>query len=188
VVNEGDALTPEGTAVDATTAGEADGVAAVSLPWPRPVGSSGRVESEMDRAEAPSTSNTERARAGVLLVPLVPERDAEDSAGNGEELASGLEDAAREVEGHLEVLRSRPASQQQRDAAVEAVLTALSGGYEPELRLEMVKALVNHAEDSYYSLLAEHIRDIRSEAEAFQKEELATAAQKLLERLETPDK
>ena len=37
---------------------------------------------------------------------------------------------------------------------------------------------------AYESLLAEHLRDIRDEAEAFGKEDLAKEAEKLLKRLE----
>jgi hypothetical protein len=52
----------------------------------------------------------------------------------------------------------------------------------------MVNALAIHVGEPYYSLLAEHLKDIYSEAEASGKEDLAAAARKLLERLETPDR
>ena len=69
-------------------------------------------------------------------------------------------------------------------SSTDALLTALGGGYEPEVRIEIVKRLLDKVDDSLHSLLAKHVRDIRDEARDFDKEELEKAAEKLLEQLE----
>ena len=60
----------------------------------------------------------------------------------------------------------------------------MSGGYELETRLAVAKALLGNIDVSLHSLLAAHLEDIRSEAEAFEKLDLALEATRLLKGLE----
>ena len=93
----------------------------------------------------------------------------------------------RSVERHLAVLHNSSAPERARTVSTDALLTALSGGYEVETRLEIVKELLDEVEESMLSLLAAHLRDIRDEARDFGKEELAKDAEGLLRRLEPSD-
>ena len=69
---------------------------------------------------------------------------------------------------------------------MNALLNALAGGYEVEVRLEIVEGLVGKVDVGMHSLVVLHLEDIRAEAEAFGKEDLARKADDLL-KLFTPD-
>ncbi len=82
------------------------------------------------------------------------------------------------------ILANGSSPQEDLGASTDALLTALSGGYEPEPRLQIVKGLLGQVDVAYESLLAEHLRDIRDEAMDFENEIIAKEAEKLLKRLE----
>lgn len=109
------------------------------------------------------------APAAVADSPVEPEADA---------------DPAETIEDHLAVFSDAASSESARSESSDALLTALSGGYEPELRLEIAKALMGRLDVAYHDLLAGHLEDIRAEAEDFGKTDLAKEATRLLERLE----
>ena len=88
---------------------------------------------------------------------------------------------------HLAVLTNASAPERARRISVDALLTALSGGYELETRVEIATALLETVDDSMRSLLAEHLRDIEDEARDFDRQELAATAGRLLERLGSPE-
>ena len=67
---------------------------------------------------------------------------------------------------------------------MDALLTALSGGYEPEMRLRIVKEILDKVDVGLLSLLATHVEEIRAEAGDFGKEDLVTEANRLLRRLQ----
>ncbi len=58
------------------------------------------------------------------------------------------------------------------------------GGYDPEVRLEIVRGLLGNVDPMLHSLLARHLENIRDEARDFDKEALAEAAERLLRSLE----
>jgi hypothetical protein len=94
------------------------------------------------------------------------------------------DDGLRAIHRHLAVLANANAPERAREVSTDALLTALSGGYEPELRLEIVKGLLGRVPVAYESLLAEHLVDIRAEAEAFGLDDLADKTKRLLRQLE----
>jgi len=79
---------------------------------------------------------------------------------------------------------STPVEESTPTDRVDELLTGLSGGYEPEVRLEMVKELLGQVDVALQSLLVAHLEDIRIEALDLGKEDLAQAARKLMERFE----
>jgi hypothetical protein len=95
-----------------------------------------------------------------------------------------MEDELGTLRRHLAVLGDASAPESARDASTDALLTALSGGYEPGVRIRIVKGLLENVDDSLTSLLVEHLKDIRDEARDFGVEALARTAEELLQRLE----
>ncbi|MBI4240623.1 MAG: hypothetical protein HY613_02805, partial [Candidatus Rokubacteria bacterium] len=59
------------------------------------------------------------------------------------------------------------------------------GGYEPEVRLRIVRGLLGKVDVSLNSLLAKHLEDIRDEALELGKEELLKEVKRLLKSLES---
>ena len=84
----------------------------------------------------------------------------------------------------MATLARKDASPETKAEAEDALLTALSGGYEPEVRFRVVRALVGTVDAGLHSLLVEHLESIRSEAKDFGKDELAYEAERLLKSLE----
>jgi hypothetical protein len=91
----------------------------------------------------------------------------------------------RPIEKHLSVLANESAPERATVVSTDALLTALSGGYEPEVRLEIVQALLDEIDVAYYDLLARHLEDIRTEALESGREALARAAAGVLDQIES---
>ena len=94
------------------------------------------------------------------------------------------DDPLRELEAQMRVLAGKGSSEDERAAAQDALLTALGGGYEPEVRLALVRGLAAHVDASLHSLLARHLEDIEEEARAFDDEVLRQRAETLRKQLE----
>ena len=94
------------------------------------------------------------------------------------------EDPLDAIQRHLMILAGGSSLEEDLEASTDALLTALSGGYELEMRLAIARRLVENVDVSLHSLLAAHLEDIRSEAEAFDKLDLAQQAARLLKGLE----
>jgi hypothetical protein len=101
-----------------------------------------------------------------------------------EEAPIDVDDGLQTIHRHLAVLANHSATEKTLAISTDILLTALSGGYEPEVRIEIVKGLLDKADVSLISLLAEHVRDIRDEARDFDRRDLAEEAEKILNRLE----
>ena len=71
-----------------------------------------------------------------------------------------------------------------RKDAEATLLTALGGGYEPDVRLRIIRGLVGNVDESYNSLLAKHLEDIKAEAEELGEKKLVKEAERLLKKLE----
>jgi hypothetical protein len=147
-----------------------------------PQDDSARAHSVAEHSEAPRTS------IWLMGAPSeVKEREASvsgippDARGVGPD---PMEDELGTIRRHLAVLGDASALESARDASTDALLTALSGGYEPGVRIRIVKGLLVNVDDSLTSLLVEHLKDIRDEARDFGVETLARAAEELLQRLE----
>ena len=97
------------------------------------------------------------------------------------------EDGLRDIHRQLAVLANANAPERARQVSADALLTALSGGYELELRLEIVQGRLGQVDMAYESLLAEHLVGIHAEAEAFGLDELADEAKRLLRQLPSKD-
>ena len=94
------------------------------------------------------------------------------------------DDPVGAIQRHLAVFGNSAAPERARNASTDALLTALSGGFELEVRIQIVRGLLGKVDAAYESLLAEHLRDIRDEAMDFENEIVAKEAEKLLKRLE----
>ena len=105
-----------------------------------------------------------------------------------EERTAAADDAPQSLQGHMAVLANASAPERARSVSTDALLTALSGGFELEQRLAIVRALIGNVDVAYDSLLREHLWDIEAEARAFDREGLAQEATGLLERLEPSDR
>ncbi len=179
-VNEGDAL-------------ESVSVASTTEPSTAPVtttlsGSSLGGATVPDAVEI-AEPTAEAVSSPVASIPMVlsvgsdvveqPSSDQEAVVEEEEE-----EDPLQTIERHLMILTDGSSLQENLEASTDALLTALSGGYELETRLAVAKALLGRIDVSLHSLLAAHLEDIRSEAEAFDKLDLALEATRLLKGLE----
>ncbi len=93
-------------------------------------------------------------------------------------------DPVRTVRRQMAVLSNPSAPDQARDVAREALLTALGGGFEVDLRLEVVAALLDNVDVAYRTLLEKHLVDIRDEAAELGQEAILKEAEGLLRQLE----
>jgi hypothetical protein len=94
------------------------------------------------------------------------------------------EDPLDAIERHLATVGKTGLSEEDRKASEDALLTALSGGYDPEVRLQIVRGLIGSVDPMLHSLLARHVEDILDEARDFEKTALASEAERLLKSLE----
>jgi hypothetical protein len=151
--------------------------------------------------EAPPRGSTILAGEAVTLVaePLEPPVSAPVLVGVAEletevaeiepseaEEPSTLEpdDSVQAIARHLAILDNPLAHERALSVSADALLTALSGGYEPETRLEMVKALLGRVDVAYHALLVDHLEAIRAETADLGMEILEKEAILLLERFE----
>jgi hypothetical protein len=96
-------------------------------------------------------------------------------------------DASRSIiERHLAIVAGNGASEDQLRASEDALLTALGGGYEADLRLQIVRRLAGTLDVAYNSLLAKHLEDIRLEAMELGNRKVADEAAQLLKNLDRP--
>jgi outer membrane protein assembly factor BamB len=123
----------------------------------------------------------------ILSVPdasrVAPSETAETDR-SAEEPATETADARRAIDRHLSVLANASAPERARRVSEDALLTALGGGYEPDVRLQIARELLGNVDVAYNSLLAKHLEDIRIEAQETGNEKVAKKAARLLERLE----
>jgi hypothetical protein len=97
------------------------------------------------------------------------------------------DDPVGAIRRHLAVLDDPTAPESAWAVSTDALLTALSGGYELGVRVQIVKALLGRVDAAYNSLLAEHLHAIHREAADFEKEDLAREAKQLLKRLKNDE-
>ncbi len=148
----------------------------------------GTVEVEEATAEtvqpstSPSTPSVVLGAASDIDEPEVADAGAEGTL-EAPPVATD-DDGLRAIHRHLAVLANANAPERAREVSTNALLTALSGGYEPEIRLEIIQGILAQVDVVYDSLLAGHLRDIQAEAKAFEKQDLAKEAERLLRRLE----
>lgn len=101
----------------------------------------------------------------------------------GKLTAVSLDGASRSVTRHLRVFNHPGATEPARETSRDALLRILDQGFDPELRLEILGALVNKADDSVNSHLAGRLEVIRAEATLSGKSDLLKSAEDLLQRL-----
>ena len=114
--------------------------------------------------------------------PAFEARDRE--AGPGDEIVKDSRQFQEEVDRHIAVLARKDASDENRKTSLEALLTALGGGYTPGKRLEIVTTLLGEVDVALRSLLVKHLEDIRIEAKEMGKDGLVKETERLLEKLE----
>jgi hypothetical protein len=145
---------------------------------------------------SPESDGTAAGTGGdvVSLVSILPSLDPSEATSPAIPVAESEESSAevlvvtsaarRAIERHLAVLSNVSSPDSARRVSVDALLTALGGGYEPEVRLTIVRALAGRIDVAYESLLAKHLEAIRLEAEDFGKGKIAEEAARLLKRLD----
>jgi hypothetical protein len=143
---------------------------------------SGGVAQAARTADGDASRPTVDAGTSVLVVPLPESHQAE--AEEAAEESPLKEDERRILRRHLAVVANSAAPDAALDASMAALLTALGGGYEPEVRLEIVRRVLDRIDVAYYGLLARHLEDIRIEAQDLGLEDLDRQAAGLLESLE----
>ena len=122
----------------------------------------------------------------AVIIPVLPVVQPSGLDVEPEALEPTAEEALEPLEAlerYMATLAAK-ASAETKAEAEDALLTALSGGYEPEVRFRVVRALVGKVDAGLHSLLVEHLESIRSEAVDFGKDELAYEAERLLKSLE----
>jgi hypothetical protein len=137
-----------------------------------------------------SARREERPDPPPMVLPMKPDvrslEEAEAPAAPSEPVTPVM-DGPEAVRNHMRTLAGEAATPAEREAAQEALLTALSGGYEPELRLEVARRLLRQLDDAYRSLLARHLEAIQQEAKEMGKDDLAREAAGLLGTLAPAD-
>jgi ubiquinone biosynthesis protein UbiJ len=88
------------------------------------------------------------------------------------------------IKAHLAVMANASAPEEARTVSREALLTALGGGYGPEVRLRIVRGLLGEVDIAYHSLLAKYLGDIHAESEESGDTKVAEEAARLLKSLE----
>ena len=124
----------------------------------------------------------------ALLLGAQPTADAgpagdDREAAIGTVTAPGPFDPLREVSRHLAVLTDAGAPEETRRIAEDALLTALSGGYDADVRLRIANTLVDNVDVAYHSLILKHLESIRDEAMVFGRPDLERKTTRLIERL-----
>jgi hypothetical protein len=95
----------------------------------------------------------------------------------------GTEESLRQIDRNLTIIADRSATEAARTASKEALLTALGGGYEPAVRLRIVRALASRGDVALHALLSRHLDGIRQEARESGQPEIARQADALLAAL-----
>ncbi len=98
--------------------------------------------------------------------------------------ATGTSDAGGSIDRHLAILANASAPEDARRVSEDALLTALGGGYEPEVRVQIVRGLLGKVDVAYNSLLAKHLEHIRLEAQELGNKKVVQEAARLLKNLE----
>jgi hypothetical protein len=146
-----------------------------------------------DAATTPeATSRTAPSITELRQVYLVPDasglatpRAPTMAADRGTNVAAtGTSDAGGSIDRHLAILANVSAPEDARKVSEDALLTALGGGYEPEVRIQIVRGLLGKVDVAYNSLLAKHLEDIRLEAQEIGNEKVLQEAARLLKNLE----
>jgi hypothetical protein len=93
-------------------------------------------------------------------------------------------ESAAETRAHMAAVADGSTPEEVRSRSLDALLDALSGGYEPEVRLKIAAVLIGQVDEAWDSLLAEHLETLRTEAAEFGKNRLAAEAERLVKKLE----
>ena len=101
-----------------------------------------------------------------------------------EETPAETDDPIRAIHRQMAVLANASAPESAVEVARDALLEALGGGYELDVRVAIVEGMIETVDVAYHSLLAKHLVDIRDEAVEFGQDEIAEEASRLLKRLE----
>jgi hypothetical protein len=113
-----------------------------------------------------------------------PDAPSADIEGRPRESEATL-DEHETIERHLGVLANSSSSEEARKRSEDALLTALGGGYDPEVRLRIVRGLLGKIDVAYQSLLVNSLEDVRIEAEETGNTEVAKEAAGLLKNLQS---
>jgi hypothetical protein len=152
------------------------------------------IPSASTSAQSPDESEAAAASSGIrvpsiLISPkgrpaISDDKQKDDAASSAQESRATPSDPRQQIGQHLALLSDHAATKEARRASEDALLTALGGGYEPDLRLKIVRGLVGKLDVAYEPLLAKHLEGIRDEAREIGNDRLAKEAVRLLESLE----
>ncbi len=132
------------------------------------------VESATDDAVAPSE---EGALSGAVVIDSEGEETTEPS------MEEAVDDLLEALDKHADTLSNPDATEEARKVAEDALLDALSGGYEPDVRLQVAASLTRQIDVAYFGLLEKQVVAIRDEARELKDEALVKSAEQLLETI-----
>jgi hypothetical protein len=187
-----DAVDPTASTVAARTTTEkspSQETPAVDEPEAGPGTGDATTTDAMGAIEA-SELSTNVAPSAILLLPAVSEEASSEASKTKEdpsvkESPTLRSDPITAIDRHLAVLANASAIEKARRASEDALLTALGGGYEPDVRLRIVRGLLGKIDTSYNSLLAKQLVHIRDEAQQIGDKSVAKEAARLLGSLES---
>lgn len=179
-VNEGLAAATPPPVAGPGPVGEGSEGPVVSEPVQRPAR---RNYSGSNRSAVRSNSTaTSAASSGRTEPGRVVVRDRQRAgAANG---PAQTPDALAMVDRNLATLTDRKATVESKRQSEEALLGALSGGFDVETRLRIASALIGRVDVGLHDLLGRHLVDLRDEAQAMGDRALEKKARQLLKRLE----
>jgi hypothetical protein len=138
-----------------------------------------------DAVEEPIPLEEMESPPALISVPAGSTTAAPESDQETKRLSiMGTKEAHMEIRSHLAVLSGDSASEEQLSTSKAALLTALGGGYEPNLRLQIVQEILSKVDVAYYSLLAKHLESIRDEAMETGNETIVKEASRLLKSVD----
>jgi hypothetical protein len=177
-VNEGTALTEASLVVQTTETEMPLNEDLGDLDWRLSAGGGAGSLDGADTGKAAEEVDAEVPVATVnISAPIATETEEPREAPSVEE------DDPLTLQRHLAVLANPSAPGKAHVASRDALLTALSGGHDLDIRLDIAEALVGRLDAAFSGLLAVHLEDIRTEAVEFGQEDMARRAEGLLERL-----
>jgi hypothetical protein len=170
-----------GEAPEAPTTGT---VASAPAPGPgRPGGVAAPQEEVVAERYAPVEAPAPAVQV-LTVAPRVPQVEGLAPEAPEAEVPAEPEDDLQAMQRHLAVVSNPSAPEKALEVSTAALLTMLSGGHEPELRLEIVQRLLPQIDAAYHGLLAGHLEAIWAEAEDFGMEDVAREAARLLQQIE----
>lgn len=136
-----------------------------------------------DKGRVVGTNGTPAAKPNVGAGRIVVDAKKRTDIRHSSATTLGTEENLRQIHRDLKTIADRSATEAARKASMEALLAALGGGYEPAVRLRIVRTLASRGDAGLQSLLSGHLEGIVREARESGQPEIANQADQLLAAL-----